>query len=457
MRRISPRIVLNTTEKDLDLIEIRAAQLLDEVGLNLQLPVALQRLAAHPHVRVKGDRVYFDCDYTLETLKSCQRHWTRASDTHIRVTVGGGALNILDDQTSELRPPTTDDLLRAFRVGDRLGLGGDPPVIPADIPAPVREVALYRLAWEHTKGFAGRDITSIPTGEYVFEMAQVAGKSPSLPLYMISPLQVNAENLALILHFADRLPRLSVGTMPMPCATAPLSAPGYLIQTLAEMIGGYMVLSLLLPGKTVAFGAKILAFDPFANVIGCGSPESLLQGQVEVALLARYAIVPSHFFWSMAEGCDAQAAAERMAGVMLGALAGVRSFGVAGRLQGEAFSLEQLLVDVEIASYIERVLEGQAWDDTDVEWLSEIRDAVDDGTFLGSPSTVAHYRAEISRGHLFTRHTLAQREVLAEHPLRARIREHLGLLDVPPPDYLSAEARDEMARIYRQAETHLLH
>ncbi|MDI7276497.1 MAG: trimethylamine methyltransferase family protein, partial [Anaerolineae bacterium] len=301
----------------------------------------------------------------------------------------------------------------------------------------------------------GRDVGSVRVGEYVYEMAQAAGKPFDLPLYMISPLRASAGNLELILHFADRLPAAGVGTMPMPGATAPLLAPGYLALALAEAIGGYALLSYLLPQAEVSFGLKILPFDPYAGAIGCGSPESLLQGQMEVALLARYGRRPTHHFWSMAGGCDAQAAAERMAGVLLGALAGVRHFGVAGRLQGEAFSLEQLLIDLEIAAHVERVLQGQLWEEEGADWLAQAREAVSEGTFLGSASTATHYRAETLQRTLFSRRALAQRRELGEPGLRERIRSRLDELDAPPPEYLSPEVRAELDRIYRHAEAHL--
>lgn len=454
MRRIAPRVLIDIGPEDLDSIERQAAQLLAEVGLAVPLPQARERLAAHRALRLEGERVHFDGDYVLEALQAQRRSAPRPTGHHLEVSAGGGALSILDHRTASLRRPSTEDLLLTLRIGDRLGLGGDPPLIPSDIPMPLCEVALYKLAWENTRRFSGRDIGSIAVGEYVYEMARAAGKPFHLPLYMISPLRVNAENLEIILHFADRLPAVGGSTMPMPGATAPLLAPGYLAQALAEMIGGYLLLSLLLPQATVHMGAKVLAFDPFANGIGCGSPESLLQGQLEVALLGRYGRVAGHHFWSMAGGCDAQAAAERMAGVLLGALAGVRQFGVAGRLQGEAFSLAQLLIDLEIAAYVERLLQGQLWAEPE-DWLAETRNALAEGTFLGAPSTAAHYRAETWLGRLFSRHSLAQRQQMAEPGLQERIRRRVDALDQPAPEYLSAPVRDELERIYRHAQRHL--
>jgi trimethylamine:corrinoid methyltransferase-like protein len=214
-------------------------------------------------------------------------------------------------------------------------------------------------------------------------------------------------------------------------------------------------LSHLAPHAQVSFGMKILAFDLYSNVIGTGSPESLLQGQLEIRLLARYGITPGHFFWSMAGGCDAQAAAERMAGVLMAALAGVRHFGVAGRLQGEAFSLEQLLMDVEIAAHVERVMRGQAWDEDDTAWLAEVDDAVATGTYMGAASTLIHFRKEMSRRPLFDRRTLAQRAELGQPGLQARVRQRLQELDVPGEPPLSAAARGDLDRIYQHAAAQL--
>jgi trimethylamine--corrinoid protein Co-methyltransferase len=455
MRRITPHISLNLSPNDLDLIEIRAAQLLEQVGIEVDIPEVRLQLAEHPAVSLQDRRVCFDSRFILEICRS-KHAPPPLPGSHLSVSAGGGALSLLDHRNGELRPPTGADLLQILRIADRLGLGGDPPVIPIDIPEPLREIALYRATWENTMSFTGRDITSIQSGEVIFEMAQVVGKSVNIPLYLINPLRVNPENLRLILHFADRMPSLSTSGMPMPGATAPLFAPGYLVQLLAEMIGGYTILSILFPQKNITFGGKLLAFSPYSGSIACGSPEALLMGQMEIALLSRYGLQPGHFFWSMAGGCDLQAASERMAGVLMGALAGVRSFGVAGRLQGEAYSLEMLLVDLEIAAYVERVIQGQAWDEQDSTWLTEIQEAILAGTFLGNPSTTGFYRQEIQKPGFFTRQTLPQRSSMGEKSLQERIRERLRSLDSPPPpEYLSQEVRAELARLYRFTADHL--
>jgi len=451
MRRIIPHLSIDLSPSDLNLVEERAALLLEQMGLDVDHAMARSQLADHPAVIMRGDRVCFNRDYILETCRS-KHAPLQTRKLNLNISTGGGALNILDHLTGELRTPTTDDLLQIFRIADNLCLGGDPPVIPTDLPERLREVALYKMAWENTKSFTGRDITSVRTGEVIFEMAQVAGKSVNIPLYLINPLRVNPENLEIISHFAERMPKLSLGTMPMPGATAPLLSPGYLVQILAEMIGGYVLLSILFPGKEVTFGGKMLAFSPYSGSIACGSPESILMGQMEIALLSRYGHMPGHFFWSMAGGWDPQAASERMAGVLMGALAGVRSFGVAGRLQGEAYSLEMLIIDIEIAKYVERLLQGQAWEAEDMIWLEEIQEAIQAGTFLGVSSTSEYYRKEIQKPDLFTRMTLAQRQAQHEIPLREQIRKKLQSLDIAPQDYLTREIKAELDCIYRHAE-----
>jgi len=449
--RLVPRAVLHIDEAQLDLIEEEAAHLLAYVGLEVPLAEALEQLCAFSEVRVRGERVYLEEDYVSKQLRSLHRP-TADVDWRLEVTAGGGALNILDAGSTSPRPATTADLLRCFRVCDHLGLGGDPPVVPHDIPMPLCEVALYKLAWQHTRAFSGRDISSVAVGEYVYEMAIATGKPFSLPLYMISPLRINVENLALALHFRERLNAIAVGTMPMPGATAPLLAPGYLAQALAEAFGGYAIATMLLPQARTEFGFKLLAFDPYANALGCGSPESLLQGQLEVALLARYGKRPVHHFWSMAGGADQQAAAERMAGILLGALAGVRSFGVAGRLQGEAFSLEQLLLDLEIAYHVERILRGQLWQ-PEGNWLQETRRALEEGTFLGHDTTAAFFRQETWQSRLFDRHTFADRITLGLPGLSERLRTWLAELESRPDEtlHLMPEVERELERIYESA------
>ncbi|MDI7277448.1 MAG: hypothetical protein QME94_15830, partial [Anaerolineae bacterium] len=149
MRRLCPTAALDLRDEDLDHIELRAATLLDEIGLAVPLSAALRRLAGHPQARLSDERVHWRRDYILELLQA-QRRPLPPADHRLHLSAGGGALSILDHRTSLLRPPSTEDLLLTLRICDRLALGGDPPLVPADIPMPLCEVALYRLAWEPT-------------------------------------------------------------------------------------------------------------------------------------------------------------------------------------------------------------------------------------------------------------------------------------------------------------------
>jgi trimethylamine--corrinoid protein Co-methyltransferase len=90
---------------------------------------------------------------------------------------------------------------------------------------------------------------------------------------------------------------------------------------------------------------------------------------------------------------DAQAGLEKAASMVVSALAGAEMFGhlgIAGADQGA--SLEQLVVDDEIAGYVQRIMKGITIDDETlaVEVVRQIRF----GSYLSTVHTIRHMRRE---------------------------------------------------------------
>jgi len=92
---------------------------------------------------------------------------------------------------------------------------------------------------------------------------------------------------------------------------------------------------------------------------------------------------------------DAQAGAEKAATLVLGALAGADLFGHAGICGTDhGASLEWLVADDELMSYVKRIVRGLAVDDDRLA-VDVVRSVGPRGSFLAEEHTLRHYRQEM--------------------------------------------------------------
>jgi trimethylamine--corrinoid protein Co-methyltransferase len=176
---------------------------------------------------------------------------------------------------------------------------------------------------------------------------------------------------------------------------------------------------------------------------------------VAMTQMARYYGFPAgvNVALSDANVADAQAGLEKGLSLLAGALAGADIYGhqgIAGADQGA--SLEQLVIDNEMASLVRRMLRG--FDVTDETLALDVIEQVGvGGNFLAQPHTVRHFRHELWQPTLLNRRGWEQwREAGGKTLLDeaiARKHELLATHSVPPlPEDLDAE----ISRIVAAAE-----
>jgi trimethylamine--corrinoid protein Co-methyltransferase len=136
--------------------------------------------------------------------------------------------------------------------------------------------------------------------------------------------------------------------------------------------------------------------DPRTSICSFGSPE---QGLLAVAMvqLARSYGFPVYVNVGLTDAKvpDAQAGMEKASSFLLGAMAGADTFGHAGICGTDhAASLAWLVVDDELARYVERILRGfEVTPETlAVETIGGVGPG---GNFLAEPHTVEHFRQEL--------------------------------------------------------------
>jgi trimethylamine--corrinoid protein Co-methyltransferase len=462
MITLAPHLSCLLAEDQLEAMHRAALDLLATVGFLVEDQHLLGLLSGLDGVELRDGRLCLEpwlVEQHLEGYRQDLASQARAPLPLNRILLDTGccASHIVDLKTDEIRPVSTADLIEATKLIDALhseGISGHAPGFPQDVPPALRALAEYKIGSEHTRW--GGDFVapcSIQGLEYVYEMHQVMAQPFGMTLYVVSPMKIIGHSLQSTLRFLDRADHFSVSSMPTMGATAPIHFIGAFVQAIAEVVGGFVVLKLIRPDATVTFSVMSFCFDMKYTTATYGSPEQNLCDLIRIPVSAYYGMrdVSTRSIRTMAKRPGVQAAAEKAASAIVGALAGSRSFMGAGMLSlDEVFSPEQLIIDREIADYAQRVAGGFEFVQDRLS-LDIIREGVSRGEFLSHDSTLNNYRNVYWMPRLFEHpmlqdwRTRGERDVREE--ARQMVREKLRSYDFE----LASEKRGELDRIYQHA------
>jgi trimethylamine--corrinoid protein Co-methyltransferase len=164
----------------------------------------------------------------------------------------------------------------------------------------------------------------------------------------------------------------------------------------AEILAGITMAQILGPGCPVSYGGIPHIMDMRTTMISFGSPEQALMA-VAMTQVAGYYGLPVYINVGMGDSkrVDVQSGLERGMTLLMGALAGADTFGhmgICGSDQGA--SLEQLIIDNEMATYVKRILRGFTVNEETLA-LEVIKSVGIGGNFLAEDHTLAHFRNEV--------------------------------------------------------------
>jgi trimethylamine--corrinoid protein Co-methyltransferase len=439
-------------------IHFGALRTLEEIGIEVASAALQRQLAVFSGVDVKGGRVCFSGELIERLLdRPDPRPWEPPENHRIALNTGNGLFHTVDLETDLIRPMTWNDAIQGTRLADAMRAAdvyGGCPGTPQDIPSEMYALAEYTLGALYSRnGGSFVSPCSLTAYEYLLRMHEVMGQDMSLPLYVLSPLRLAGESLDVVLHFLPNVRRFSASSMPTVGATAPIYIPAAFMQSLAESFAGLAVIKLLRPDAEVGFGYAIFPIDMKNGVMSYSAPEMSLWDMVRLEMAAFYGhpTTSGRFIRSMAKRPGVQAAAEKAASAVAGALAGVRMFNGAGKLSNdEVFSAEMLVIDREIADYAERFVWGidlapETFD------LAVIEKGIGEGVYLGLESTVAQFRQTYWQPRLMERSQLSGWFAGGEEDMRARaraeVRRWMSLYDYE----LDADRAKALRQLYRAA------
>ncbi len=374
---------------------------------------------------------------------------------------GGAAVQTLDMDSGTYRPSTLQDLHDFTRLQDTLAnvswytrccVATD---VPDNYDLDVNTV--FALLKNTTKPTA----TSFTVAEHVapiVEMLDIAAggpgefaKRPFMKAHissMISPMRYGEDAVDVVYECIKHNIPISLITAAQAGATAPATLAGFLAQSLAETLGGLLMVHAIQPGFPMVFSNWPLVIDLRTGAFSGGSGETAVLNAAS-AQLSNWLGLPSGVASSMtdAKAIDAQYGAEKGLTSLAAALAGgnliYESSGMTASLLGASF--EAFVLDDEMHSNTYRALRGIEVTDENLGFDAICNAVLGEGHFLGG----AHTHAAMERDYFYP--TLADRNeprTWAEGGAQdawARAQAHARqLLRDHNPNYLTPEQESQI-------------
>lgn len=385
----------------------------------------------------------------------------------LHARTSSGATGIFDLDSGQRREPTCQDAANAARLADALrhvhGVS-TMAVQPADVPPTMVDLHTVKIALANTVKPLGYVCLNEGLIESVLAMVTlVAGGEEALRQRPIitglaestSPLQLVSSQLAVLRAFALRGLPLTLHAHPMAGFTAPVTLAGELVITHAEILALVTIAQLIRPGAPVVYGMSSSVPDMRSGINLAGAVEIGLLGSA-VAQLARHCGLPCLVSSGSDAHCPgAQATMERLMTFLLPGLAGIDLINLATLETKMTFSLEQLVIDNELLSAVERYLRGIKVDDETLA-LELIEEIGPGGAFVTADHTLRYFRDELLTPSLI-RHQprdaweadgAPDMQTRAREEARRTLREHH-----PPP--LADGVAAQLDAILEEAESQL--
>jgi len=388
----------------------------------------------------------------------------------------GCGVSIYDSETRQRRHATKADAMQFALVADALPNYHlvQVEIMPSDVPSDTADQYRFLAGLTNSSKHISNVIapgTTVETARHVIQMASaVAGgknelkKRPIISVHQepISPLQYDENGLAVLIEYAKRFVPISLYSLSMGGATAPVTIAGQLVVINAEILAGLALIQAVSPGCPVLYGASASVMDMMTGALAMGAPERALV-MVGVINLAKHYGLPSMPAALNTEASipGSQAAFEKMVSTMPLVFAGADViFGGGTFDSANTYSLDQLVIDNEMCGGMLRVASG--FKVTQEELAGEVIKKVGiGGHFLAESHTLKHVKSERWFPTLYKRTKKAETEwsleTMGQHDLAAAARNKVvDILKNHKPEPLSRETQRTLNDIVSKTETPVL-
>ncbi len=405
---------------DMESIHKATMQVLAKAGFQVDNPRALKLFAEKgAQVDFEKNIVKVNEEWVMDFLKKApsriilygreEKHNMVVEPNRTFMGTGGTGLTILDLETGEKRPTTTEDVGDIARLVDTLDNihWYTVPVFPTEVPKEDADINRFYQSIKNTSKHVMGGVYGGHKGvKEVIRLAQhIAGGEEKLrerPFISvicstISPLKLEGHYVDFMFDLIEAGIPIATGCTPIAGATSPITLAGTLVQINAEAISGILMNQVIKEGAPVFYSIVPTTADMRTMGFLFGAVENGIMNAA-CAQLASYYNLPMYSTGGVTESkvFDVQNGYEKCANNLLPAMAGAQLIHNAAGLIDSSMTVayEQYVIDDEILGMALRVIKGiKVNPDT---LAAEVIEAVGPGgNFLSQPHTVKHLRSEL--------------------------------------------------------------
>jgi trimethylamine:corrinoid methyltransferase-like protein len=264
-------------------------------------------------------------------------------------------------------------------------------------------------------------------------------------------------DLDIILKCARNGIPLHACSLPGAGATAPITVPGVVLLSTAEILAMLAAAQVIQPGIPIIATPLIFSTDMMTGRSLQSSAESMQGAALAVQFIKVAFGIPTHTYGIGSDSpiMDGQCLSEGALRSMLIGLSGADILGAAGQLEvATTISPVQLVVDNEVFGMVRRMITNITFDDDSLAWSDLLR-AEPGSNFLTADHTLRHCRDGLMPTN-FTRMTREDWNKKGQGDLVARAIEYCrDLLGKAVPPNLSEDVSREMDFIVERADKQL--
>ena len=458
------------SERLAELVHQKSMEILAEVGFCVPEENLLSRLAKAGFIVDKETKMVQLTqellDTALESLPKDVALYDRSGSTILdfqndsRFMGAGTPVNVLDLEDGKRRNATHKDVCNLITLQDALPAVDivRPTVTATDMGEHSDLVEIAELARRTDKPIVHRILSPERVEAAVELLAAIRGGEDALrshpnfaTLYCpISPGYYTEENIQCMLKWAEFGVPITLLSMAMGGASAPVTLLGELVVINTDILAWIVILQILYPGLKMLYGSVSSVLDMRTGILPLGAPE---RGMLNsgAAIMGHYYGIPTMCggLSSDAKELDVQAGYEKAVTAFPLLLEGASIiYGVGATDAGSEISYSQMIMDAEFIGGLRRMMQGISMHE-----LSEEVELIKSNTLLGHFPREKHTKKHYSRHwqpEILNRDAYETWQVNGES-LESKCRNKAKqILQEHKPTPLPSSVEAELERIVRQ-------
>jgi trimethylamine:corrinoid methyltransferase-like protein len=378
-----------------------------------------------------------------------------------------GAQSWIDLETGKYRRITSSDVAAWARLADKLEqISFCAYPVPSDAPTATLDVHALRLMLLNSQKHIWVQPYTNESVEYLIRLSAVAAggeealKTNPLVSFItcsLTPLEFKYMDLNIIMKSARSGIPLHACSLPGAGATAPITVPGVVLLSAAEILAMLAVAQVIQPGIPIIAAPLIFSADMATGRSLQSSAESMQGAALATQFIKAAFKIPTHTYGigSDSPTMDGQCMSDGALRSMLIGLSGTDILGAAGQLEtATTISPIQLAIDNEVFGMVRHMMKEITFNDDTLAW-PDLLNAEPGGQFLTSDHTLEHCRDGLMPVN-FIRMTREDWNEVGQRDLVTRVADYCKtLLEKAEPVNLPKQMVKEMDSIVKDADTHL--